>query len=41
LIDADRYPFDKEASGPDASRVALEQEDAKVFFKRFDPCADA
>src|SRR5690606_10550148 len=44
LIDAGGDPLDKEASGlgePDASGVALEQEDAKLLLQRPDPCADA
>lgn len=44
VIDANRYPFDKKAPGfsePDASCVALEQADTKVFLQRLDPCANA
>lgn len=44
LIDAGRYMLDEVASGlgqPDPSCVALEQEEAKVFLQRPDPCADA
>ena len=44
LIDTGRYPFDEEASGlcePDASCIAFEQENAKVFLQRPYPRADA
>lgn len=43
LIDAGRDPLHEVASGfgqPDAPRMALEQEDAKVFFQRLHAGAD-
>jgi len=44
LIDAGRDTFDEATAGvrqPHAPRVALEQEDAKVFHQRFHASADA
>ncbi len=44
LVDADGYVFDEMASGlcePNAARMTLEKEDAKVFLQRPDSLADA
>ena len=44
LIDAHRYMLDEAATGfrqPDASRMALEQQDTKVFLQRLYAGADA
>ena len=44
LVNTGRYARNEMASGfgqPDAPRMTLEQEDAKIFFQRLDPRADA
>ena len=44
LIDASRFMFDEVAAGfrqPDAPRMTLEQEDAKVILQHFHTNADA